>query len=129
MGIGRKAICGLAFSLESWRGANFQEVYAAGERIAKLPPLQQYNPAEAALGHFGAYDYQRDKATNTFFKAYINACNYAIGVYLAGAGYGWGDSLVFALTYALGNSKNAFSYDARKWITKGWRDAHRGDWQ
>jgi hypothetical protein len=45
--------------------ANFQEVYAAGERIADLSLLQQIDPARTALHQFGTYDFQRDKATNT----------------------------------------------------------------
>jgi hypothetical protein len=45
--------------------ANFQEVYAAGERIADLSLLQQIDSARTALQQFGTYDFQRDKATNT----------------------------------------------------------------
>ena len=68
--------------------ANFREVFAAGEKIANWPLLDQRDKAKAALVQFGTYDFQRDKATNTFFNKYINAANYAVGVYMAGAGYG-----------------------------------------
>jgi hypothetical protein len=69
--------------------ANFQEVYAAGERIANWPLLQQIDAARTALQQFGTYDFQRDKATNTWFFEYVHAANYAVGVYLAGAGTGY----------------------------------------
>jgi hypothetical protein len=38
--------------------ANFQEVYAAGEKIASKPYSEQLKQAGAALGHFGTYDFQ-----------------------------------------------------------------------
>lgn len=109
--------------------ANFQEVYAARKKISLQWPLQQIEPAGNALRQFGTYDFQRDKATNTFFKAYIHSANYAVGVYMAGAGYGLSQSLTIAHIYALRNSKNAFTYDARAWTTKGWEDAQSGDWR
>ena len=68
--------------------ANFQEVYAAGERIANWPLMQQIDQARTALQQFGTYDFQRDEATNTWFSEYVHAANYAVGVYMAGAGYG-----------------------------------------
>ena len=67
--------------------ANFKEAYAAGERIANWPLMQQIDPASTALQQFGTYDFLRDKATNTYFDEYVPAANYAIGVYMAGAGY------------------------------------------
>ncbi len=60
--------------------ANFKEVYAAGERIANWPLMQQIDPASTALEQGGTYDFQRDKATNTYFDEYVPAANYAIGV-------------------------------------------------
>lgn len=103
--------------------ANFQDVYAAGERTANWPLLQQIDAARTALGQFGTYDFQRDEATNT--------ANYAVGVYMAGAGYGLYESLAFAQAYAVFNSSNAFDdkYKGREWKIKGWEDAHRGDWR
>ncbi len=61
--------------------ANFREVYAAGTKVTT--PFQ----IDSAIGHFGRFDFQRDKATNTFYPAYTNASNYAVGVFMAGAGY------------------------------------------
>ncbi len=111
--------------------ANFQEVYAAGERIADLSLLQQIDSARAALQQFGTYDFQRDKATNTWFSEYVHAANYAVGVYMAGAGYGLYQSLALAQAYAVFNSSNAFDdkYKGRKWTIKSWEDAHTGDWR
>ncbi len=88
--------------------ANFQEVYAAGERTANWPLLQQIDAARIALGQFGTYDFQRDEATNTWFSEYVHAANYAVGVYMAGAGYGLDQSLAFAQAYTVVNSSNAF---------------------
>jgi hypothetical protein len=51
--------------------ANFQEVYAAGEQLTSKPRWQHYGSIKAALEQFGTYDYQRDKATNTHFSAYV----------------------------------------------------------
>jgi hypothetical protein len=41
-----------------------------------------------ALRQFETNDLQRDKAANPFYKAYIHPANYAVGVYMAGAGTG-----------------------------------------
>lgn len=111
--------------------ANFKEVYAAGERIANWPLMQQRDSAKTALQQFGTYDFQREKATNTWFSEYVHAANYAVGVYMAGAGYGLYQSLAIAQAYAVFNSSNAFDdkYKGREWKIKGWEDAHQGDWR
>jgi hypothetical protein len=79
------------------RSLSYQPLYgyAAGERIANWPLIQQIDPASTALEQGGTYDFQRDNATNTYFDEYVPAANYAIGVYMAGAGYS------LALTYAI----------------------------
>jgi hypothetical protein len=107
--------------------ANFKDVYAAGERIANWPLMQQIDQARTDLQQFGTYDFQRDKATNTWFSEYVHAANYAVGV----AGYGLYQSLALAQAYAVFNSSNAFDdkYKGREWKIKGWEDAHRGDWR
>jgi hypothetical protein len=85
---------------------NFQEVYAAGERIANWPLMQQIDPASTLLQQFGTYDFQRDEATNTYFDEYVPAANYAIGVYMAGAGYSLAGTYATAQAYAMSNSSN-----------------------
>jgi hypothetical protein len=60
--------------------ADFLKVYAAGE-------ANWQNPFAAISGIWlnGTYDFQRDNGS--FYSAYTNASNYAVGVYMAGAGY------------------------------------------
>ncbi|MGH7838946.1 MAG: hypothetical protein ACREQC_14135, partial [Candidatus Binataceae bacterium] len=102
-----------------------------GEKITPKPMSEQYNPGRAALQQFGTYDFQRDKATNNFFEQYVPAANYAIGVYVAGAGYGLAETHVIAQRYALFNSSNWYKYwsRGRAWIKPGWENAQRGDWK
>jgi hypothetical protein len=109
--------------------ANFQEVYAAGEKIANWPKAEQIEEAKAALEQFGTYDFQRDQATNTHFKYYVNASTYAIGVYMAGAGYGRWFSIKIAQTYGFFFSSTKYDPNAEAWAYKGWDDAHNGDWR
>jgi hypothetical protein len=109
--------------------ANFQEVYAAGERLAARSLLEQYYETKAALEQFGTYDFQRDKATNTWFADYVHAANYAVGVYMAGLGYEKRTSVEIAQTYGFFRSSNKFSEEAKEWTEKGWEDAWRGDWR
>jgi hypothetical protein len=109
--------------------ANIQEVYAAGERIANEWPSQQIVPGYNALHHFGTYDFQRDEATNTQFKQYVHASNYAVGVYMAGAGYAKWESVKIAQTYGYFFSSTKYDAIAREWTEKGWDDARRGDWR
>ncbi|MGH6847796.1 MAG: hypothetical protein ACREC0_10255 [Methylocella sp.] len=63
--------------------ANFPDVYAAGEKIASWQIADQIVAGKAALTQFVTYDFQRDKATNTWFAAYVAAANYAVGVFMA----------------------------------------------
>ncbi len=111
--------------------ANFKEVYAAGERIANWPLMQQIDPARTALQQFGTYDFQRDKATNSFYGEYVPAANYAIGVYMAGAGYSLAGTYAIAQRYAMGNSSNWYKYlsRGRPWIKSGWEDGRAGYWK
>ncbi len=109
--------------------ANFREVYAAGKSITDLSLLDQYSPAGDALRQFGTYDFQRDRAANTFYSEYSNAANYAVGVYMNGAGHDLYYTIVIARGYAARNSSNPFSADALVWTMKGWKDAQRGDWR
>ncbi|MGH6838383.1 MAG: hypothetical protein ACREDT_06220 [Methylocella sp.] len=109
--------------------ANFQEVYEAGEKIANWPLAQQAEAGKAALTQFGTYDFQRDKATNSFFDAYIHAANYAVGAFMAGTGHGKWFSVAAAQTWGFFTSSTKYDDNARYWTEKGWDDAHRGDWK
>jgi hypothetical protein len=111
--------------------ANFQEVYAAGLQLAHKPLSEQFDKGKEALRHFGTYDFQRDEATNTYFDEYVPAANYAIGVYMAGAGYTLAGTYAIAQGYAMGNSSNWYIYwsRGRPWIESGWEDGHAGYWK
>ena len=111
--------------------ADFKEIYAAGERIANWQLMQQVDPASTALQQFGTYDFQRDKATNSYFDEYVPAANYAIGVYMAGAGYSLAGTYVIAQVYAMGHSSNWYNYwsRGRPWIKSGWEDGRAGYWK
>jgi hypothetical protein len=55
--------------------ADFKAIYAAGEWIANWQLMQHVDPASTALQQFGTYDFQRDKATNSYFDEYVRAAN------------------------------------------------------
>jgi hypothetical protein len=109
--------------------ANFQEVYAAGEKIANWPIADKYEAAKTALQQFGTYDFQRDKDTNTHTKGYVNASNYAVGVYMAGAGYGRWESVKIAQAYGYLFSSSKYDKNAQAWTERGWDDATEGMWK
>jgi hypothetical protein len=109
--------------------ANFREVYAAGRAIASLPYSEQYRRAHVAIAQEGTYDFQRDVAEQKFFDAYVHASNYAVGVYMAGAGYSLEATRTLAKLYALRNSKNYDSQDQLNWIKHGWKDGKVGVWK
>src|SRR5271169_4853447 len=99
--------------------ADFQRVYAAGQ-------AHWQNPISAifAVGHYGTYDFQRDQGV--FYSAYTNASNYAVGVYMAGAGYSYDATIAIGTLFANLYSSNAGSESQRTWWTRGWNDATNG---
>lgn len=109
--------------------ANFREIYTAGRAIALLPYSEQYRRAHVAIAQEGTYDFQRDVAQQKFFDAYVHASNYAVGVYMAGAGYSLEATRTLAKLYALRNSKNYNSQDQLNWIKRGWKDGKAGVWK
>ena len=94
--------------------ADFLAVYAAG----RTDGLMGVN---SNVGHFGRFDFQRDG--DTFIDAYSNASNYAVGVYMAGAGYTWHETFLIANTFAHIMSSNAGSRTQQAWWARGWNDA------
>ncbi|HEY3908301.1 MAG TPA: hypothetical protein VGM07_00245 [Stellaceae bacterium] len=80
--------------------ADYREVYAAGQAISGIPVLSQIPMIQVALAHGGTYDFQRDPTTGHFHDAYENASNYAVGVYMAGAGYSLSGTEFFVEAYA-----------------------------
>ncbi len=109
--------------------ADFREVYAAGRAIAHLPFSEQYARARAAIAQEGTYDFQREVQGQKFYDPYVHAANYAVGVYMAGAGYSLETTLAFAKLYALRHSSNYDAQDQLGWIERGWTDAVRGRWR
>ena len=65
-------------------GTNFNDVLSAGR--SSSGDLSTLN---ANVGHFGAFDFQRDASMNQFTGAYTNASNFAVGVYMYGGGFSW----------------------------------------
>jgi hypothetical protein len=111
------------------RRADYRQIYAAGAAIASLPPLDQILHIRAALHQGGAYDFQRDPIRQETQPAYANASNYAVGVYLAGAGYPLWAAQKMAEAYAFFNSNNYGSKNQTDWLEQGWRDATAGRWK
>jgi hypothetical protein len=109
--------------------ADYRDVYAAGRAIAQQAVWEQYPPAHAAIAQGGQFDFQRDPAAHKLYKAYIPAANYAVGVYMAGAGYTLTQTLLLAKAYAFGHSSNYSAQDREEWIKRGWNDAAAGRWK
>jgi hypothetical protein len=109
--------------------ANFHTVYAAGRAIAGLPLSEQYPRARAAIAHGGTYDFQRDVPQQKLYRSYIPAANYAVGVYMAGAGYSLRATLILTRIYSIEDSNQIITQEAEDWITRGWNDAHSGWWK
>jgi hypothetical protein len=68
-------------------GTDFQVVKNAGE-------ANGLSDAKAYIGKYGKFDFQRNKGggasqINTFYTEYVHASNFAVGVYMNGAGYDW----------------------------------------
>ncbi len=105
--------------------ANFQEVYAAGTRVGNLLQIN------AAVGHYGKFDFQRDGVTNTFYTSYKHASNYAVGVFMAGAGYSLDRTISISETFASHYSSNYIKdkFERKYWTSRGWDDAHCGAWK
>lgn len=107
--------------------ADYREVYAAGRAIARLSLLSQIPAIRSAVGQGGTYDYQRDPVTGFFHDAYTNASNYAVGVFMAGAGHSLYATEITAESYAFLFSSNFGSPKTIKWIERGWHDAISDD--
>lgn len=109
--------------------ADFHKVYAAGRSIASLPIVEQYKLGRIAIGQEGTYDFQRDVVQHKLYHSYIHAANYAVGVYMSGAGYSLEATRTLAEFYALRNSTNYYSEDKLGWINRGWQDGMSGVWK
>jgi len=97
-------------------------VYDAGKKNGSVG-------INAAVGHYGAFDFQRNEGKgyqslgNAFYKDYTDASNYAVGVYMSGAGYSLPGTVVIASRFAKLMSSNAGDPRQKEMWTKGWNDA------
>ncbi|RBP15895.1 phage portal protein, partial [Roseiarcus fermentans] len=101
--------------------ADFRQVYAAGRANGR-----NINAARSAIGASWTYAFQR--RDGTFYSAYTDASNYAVGVYMAGAGYSYTETVLGGTAYAMRHSSNwesGFRYHI-EWWTKGWNGATIG---
>jgi hypothetical protein len=99
--------------------ADFQAVYADG--AAHWP---NFLAAYFALKRFGTYDLQREDGK--VYLAYTNASNYAVGVYMAGAGYSYDATIKICTIAADLISSNSNANTQAPWWTRGWNDATNG---
>jgi hypothetical protein len=109
--------------------ADYRQVYAAGRTIASLPLVSQVPAIRAAVAQGGIYDFQRDPTEGLFYDVYTNASNYAVGVFMSGAGHSLSATKAAAEAYALFYSSNYGSRKPLYWIGRGWKDAAAGRWQ
>ena len=85
---------------------NPQEIQNDG---AAEGPINGLRDAGRAVGQNGAFDFQRMRGASgetVFFSAYTNVSNFAVGLYLAGAGYGKFGASLISNGYAAVKSSN-----------------------
>jgi RHS repeat-associated protein len=106
--------------------ADFEQVEEAGATNGKLNVLG----ISRALGHYGTYDFQRIDAGvmgKSFIPEYTNASNFAVGVFMRGAGFTLNQTMGIASTFANLKSSNAGSPLQRVWWINGWNAANTGN--
>jgi hypothetical protein len=111
-------------------GTNFQSIFNAGATKGVLG-------IDRSILWYGTFDFQRNEGDgkqlgdNLIYSAYINASNYAAGVYMNGAGFSLNETLFWGRIAADVGSKNAGSPQQREWQTFGWKaaQAQRSQWQ
>jgi hypothetical protein len=98
---------------------NWQVIVDAGKAHGPL----NYEAGKAAIGQGGTFDFQRlDASKGIFYSKYIDASNYAVGLYMYGAGYSESEMVSVAGAYSLRHSTNPMSDQLPFW-QMGWRDA------
>jgi len=106
------------------QGTDFKAIKAAGK--GHWGDVIETN---RRIGQGGTYDLQRDMTHNQFFTAYTPAANFAVGVYMHGAGYSLPTMSSAGVGYAWKKSSN-FSIgqvgDWLKWWAMGWTAAEYG---
>jgi hypothetical protein len=72
------------------------------------------------------FDFQRQSDANLFIGKYADASNYAVGVYMRGAGFSLAETQFVAGLFAHTMSSNAGKPEQSTWWTNGWNDANSG---
>jgi hypothetical protein len=103
-------------------GANYKDVFKAGQAGGFNP----YDMANA-VGHFGAYDYQRSYATNTFIGAFTPAANFSVGVYMRGTGASRSEMLAIGSVFSHTMSSNAGAQQQIDYWNAGYNAADAAD--
>ena len=107
-------VAGDGHSFLAPQSADFPTVFATGR-------AEGLAGASANLGYWGRFYFQRDG--DNFIHSYTDASNYAVGVYLAGAGYSLNATYMIANTFAFSMLSNAGSKAQSEWWGRGWKDA------
>jgi hypothetical protein len=110
---------------EGPRGISWQGVYDAGKADGG-----DLTKVGLAVGHFGTFDFQRkvdEENKPYFFDQYVNASNYAVGVYMKGAGFSLNRTLAYAKIFAHATQASNADAGPSIWCVRGWNDADRGE--
>ncbi len=98
-------------------GVDWNEVHKAGHDQGLLGAADN-------VAQKGRYDVQR--SGDNFYLAYVHASNYAVGVYMNGAGIPLWATDVIGKTYGLLKSDNTAHNDWVTWWANGWNAANSG---
>jgi RHS repeat-associated protein len=103
-------------------GTNFSAVHRAGQTNGLDPEGVKQNEWQ-----WGKYHFQRDAGKNQFTRAYTDASNFGVGVYMHGAGYGRTMTRLIGGAAAKYGSKNAGDPNQVKYWMMGWDAADSGN--
>jgi len=81
---------------------------------------------KASIAQFGTYDYQRNIATNSFIPAHTDAANFAVGVYMRGAGFRKFGTWVMGEGYAITHSSKCWCAKTSSALDGGLRGDKHG---
>jgi hypothetical protein len=110
---------------------NFQEVYAAGERIADLSLLQQIDSARTALNNSEPMIFNGTRRQTPGFPNMSIPLITPLGSTWRAQVTGYINPSPLPKPMLSFNSSNAFDdkYKGREWKIKGWEDAHTRAWR
>jgi hypothetical protein len=122
-------------------GTDFKAVHEAGQANSIFPnavinaigsvpgaALNNFNGIRNAIGHYGDFDFQRgiDGEVTVHKSDYVDASNYAVGVYMQGAGYSLEDTIAIGKAFTGQFSQNDGAPKQSAMWEKGWNDANEG---